>query len=93
MCINEIDSARNVDELKSSSSIFGTNASRLRGQWNEVLLFMTEVPDEDKLKNLQKKQLHYSKELKPLTVLNLQDTVQKGQAASCSRLKEMDVPM
>ena len=35
------------------------------------------------------KQLHFSKELKPLMALFLQDTAQKGEAASYSRLKDM----
>ena len=35
-----------------------------------------------------KNQLHFSDELKPFTALYLQDTVQKGEAASYSRLKE-----
>ena len=33
--INEICSVRNMDELKSSNSIFGTNNSGLRGTWSK----------------------------------------------------------
>ena len=58
-------------------------------KWDEVLLSMTEVPDEDTLEKVYKKQVHYSEELKPLMALYQRDTVQIGEAASYSRLKEV----
>ena len=58
-------------------------------KWDGVLLSMTQVPDEDLLENMYKKQLRFSEEWKPLMVLDLQRTVQKGEATSFSRLKEM----
>ena len=56
-------------------------------RWDEVLLSMTDVPDEDSLDKCTKKK--FSEELTLLVALYLQDTVQKGEAASYSRLKEM----
>ena len=53
---------------------------------NEVLLSRANVPHEDMLEMLCKKQFHYLAELEPLVALYLQDTVQKGEAASYSRL-------
>ena len=38
---------------------------------------------------MYKKQRHHFEELKPLMALYLQDPVQKGEAASCFRLKEL----
>ena len=46
---------------------------------------MTTVPDEDTMENVYKKQLHYTEDLKLLVALYLQDTVQRGEAASYSR--------
>ena len=54
-----------------------------------VLLSMTNVPDEDILESVYKKQLHYSEELKPLMAVYFQDTVQKGERASYAQLGQM----
>ena len=56
---------------------------------DEVLLFMTRVPEEDLWESLYEEQLHYSEDLEHLMYLYRQDTVEKGEAASYSRLKEM----
>ena len=66
-----------------------TNVQGFDTKWDEVLLSMTKVPDEDILEICYKKQLQFAEELKPLMALYQQDTVQKGEAASYSRLKEM----
>ena len=55
-------------------------------RWEEVLLSVTKILGEDMLENLYKKQLHFSEELEPLAALYLQVTVQKGEAASYTRL-------
>ena len=50
---------------------------------------MTEVPDQDVWEMLYKTHLHFSEELRPLVALYLPYAVQKGEAASCSQLKEL----
>ena len=64
-----------------------TACQGLNSKWNEVLLSVTKVPDEHMLANLYMKEFHMSGDLKLLMALYLQDTVQKGEPASYSRLK------
>ena len=58
-------------------------------KWDEVLLSMTKVPDDDVLEKLHKKQLHFPEELKLLMSLYLQNTVQKGKPSTSSQLKQV----
>ena len=71
------------DQLKND------NVQGFDTKWDEVLLSMTEVPDEDTLEKVYKKQVHHSEDLKPLMALYQRDTVQIVEAASYSRLKEV----
>ena len=54
---------------------------------DEVLRSMTKLPDEEKLDNVCKKQLHFFEGSKPFMALYLQNIVQKGEKASYSRLR------
>ena len=60
---------------------------------DEVLRSMTKLPDEEKLDNVCKKQLHFFERSKPFMALYLQKTVQKGESASYSPLKECSAVM
>ena len=82
------------EALLDVNNLFGAqfNSDNVQGfvtKWDEALLSMTKVPEQDTLEKWYKNSSTAERNRNLLLTMYLQDSVQKGEAASSSRLNGM----